>query len=385
MAWVSNWINSELQAIEAELTVEDTLIDTVEHKGILEKYMPIKIYSDFDFVNWVIEKIIPTASVVAYGSELPNETFGNFQKITGELFKAGLSFTYDEKIQKAIKQAMELAALRNIAVQNIVLPTGEVINGSNNTLAELLFGSISTMAEALTRLLKVHSWQAVQFGVINYLDPLTGARNNLDYRDPTATYGYAPFGKYAHFPNALTGGDRWTEYASANPLQDLRGWTRVYKRTTGRRPDAVCMSEDAWDHLKLCESTKQAYSSIISTAAGVTVSAAGLMDDIMVENLMKRLKLPMPIIQDEMYWTRDENKKKVKRRYLNENRICFLSKGLGEQAMGPTMENDGATGPYVVVREIRNFPPVDAIQGVATMLPVIPNPKLLFAIDVYDV
>ncbi|MFN7161420.1 MAG: hypothetical protein ACK4NC_07535, partial [Candidatus Gracilibacteria bacterium] len=66
-------------------------------------------------------------------------------------------------------------------------------------------------------------------------------------------------------------------------------------------------------------------------------------------------------------------------RFLNDNRFVFLTRDMGQRAMGTTIESDGQAGVYVVAREISKFPPVDAIQGVATILPVFTQPQLLYA------
>jgi hypothetical protein len=100
--------------------------------------------------------------------------------------------------------------------------------------------------------------------------------------------------------------------------------------------------------------------------------------------LVRRLRLPTIHLVEEEYFERDITTKQRKRiRYAAENRMTFLCKGMGEMAIGPTVENDMASGPYVVAREETKFPPRDVIQGVMTGLPVIPNPKLMFSVEVY--
>ena len=100
--------------------------------------------------------------------------------------------------------------------------------------------------------------------------------------------------------------------------------------------------------------------------------------------LARRLKLPMIHLVEEKYFERDVTTKVRKQvRYAAENRLTFLSKGMGEMAIGPTVENDIAAGPHVVARELTYSPPRDVIQGVMTGLPVIPNPKLLFSVELY--
>lgn len=397
MAWIARWLAESRQNAEATITVDDTLQQLMQRADLEIPYMPKRMYSDRNFTNYITERITPIASVVAYGSENPSESFGKFAKITGQLFKAGMSYIYDENLQWEIKEAMRYAQLQNIYVQNVVAADGSIIQGQNDSLARLLFGTIETMTQGLHDLLRVFTYQALQFGFVNYTDPRTKANVVLDYRDPNADYGYAPFGKFAHFPPDLAGTDRWDQYATANGLENIRRDVEVYEDTTGKKPDAVMMSRKAIDHLIRQESTRQAFAAVVNTTAGVIVSNVGLVDKSMLKQLMQRLELPVILEQEEKYQTRESSgsKKIVRRRFLNEDRYVFLSHNMGEQALGPTMEaelftNESPTaqyvsaGPYIQTREKSKSPPLDVTEGVATMLPVIPNPKMLFSRKVFD-
>jgi hypothetical protein len=85
-----------------------------------------------------------------------------------------------------------------------------------------------------------------------------------------------------------------------------------------------------------------------------------------------------------MYKDEMSNQSTTNVRFLKDNMIVFLSPDMGKRAMGPTLENDGQTGVYVVTRELQPIPPIDVTQGVATVLPVFPDPKLLYALQVKD-
>lgn len=385
MSAIATWINQELQHQEAMLTVDDSFIEVLQEEGVLEMYMPKKVYDSFDFLDYIVEQIIPTAYVVAYDGEIPTEDFGRISKITGELFKIGLQHQFDEKRQIQLVQAMKMARHTGAAVQNTHTSYGEMIKGSNDGLARYIFGSVRTVTQGLVRRLKAISWQAVQNGVVNYEDPMTKSKLLLDYRDPNATYGYAPFGLQAHFPVALAGGDRWDQYATANGLQDIRDYCRQFQDDAGRKPDAIVLSEDGWEHLKLQRSTREAMGTTFNLTSNTAVSNDAIMSDTAMRNLIRHLQFPMVYLVEERYFERDVTTKKRKQvRYAAENRMTFLCKNMGEMAIGPTVENDMGAGPHVVAREVRYTPPLDAIQGVMTGLPVIPQPKLLFSVEIYD-
>lgn len=376
MGYIASWLSEQQQAAEANIMVDETLQNVMKRSRVLDAFLAPRMYDSRDFLAYVVEKISPIASIVAYGAELPTSQVGSFKKITGDLFKAGLSFDYPEERQWHMKEALEKASARGITVQSQVLPNGAVIPGANSTLADYLFGTIADMARALTDLNYLLCSQAVQFGFVNYPDPRTNTVTPLDYRDADATYGYAPYGKFAHFPPDLTATPQaWDQYTTANGLNNLEEDVEVFRDTNGYMPTAILMSHKLRLKLRNQESTKRSFSSISNSAASVVVSNVGQVSNLMLDRLMEDMGLPPIVICDEMY----DHPSGGKMRFFNPDRYVFLTQGMGEQAMGPTLENEGASGPFVVTREVTQFPPRDATQGVATMLPVIPNPKLLFA------
>lgn len=374
MAYIATWINEGLQAAEAQLIVDDTLLEAELRQSLLDTYMPVKMYDSREFLGYVVEKVRNIASVVAYGAEIPTANMpGKFSKMTGELFKAGLSFDYPEERQWAMKEAMELAIVKNITVQNQVTSSGDVLRGSNNTLADFLFGSVADMARSLVDLLYLLSWQAVSFGIVNYQDPRTNTMLQLDYRDI--------LDPLSNFPQDLTASARaWDQYATANGLQDLENDIETFITANGRPPSAIAMSRSLRKDLMNQESTRRAFAAISNTAASIVVDNIGLVGVEMLDGMLQRRDIPPIKIMDEMYHVEDEQKNITTRRFLNKDRYVFLTENMGEQAMGPTLESgDSTPGAYVLTREVTKFPPRDATQGVATMLPVIPNPKLLFS------
>lgn len=52
----------------------------------------------------------------------------------------------------------------------------------------------------------------------------------------------------------------WNDYANASPLQNLRGWMRIYALLNGGRPGYAVMGEDVISALESCEEVRQAAS-----------------------------------------------------------------------------------------------------------------------------
>jgi len=62
----------------------------------------------------------------------------------------------------------------------------------------------------------------------------------------------------------------------------------------------------------------------------------------------------------------------------------FVKENMGERAMGPTLENNGKEGVYVVTFEKQRVPPTDVTVTTATMLPVFSDSRLLMSQKVLD-
>jgi hypothetical protein len=234
-----------------------------------------------------------------------------------------------------------------------------------------LFGTIEQIARAQVELLDLLTWQALMRGVISREDPRTKVKTEISYTNPYDT-------TYNHFPAAFTGNARWDQYSTANGLQDLYNATDAFTDTNGFPVDAWVMSRKLFNDLLQQTSTKNAaISAFVSPQVG-TVSPE------MFDNLLRARGIPPIIRFDEQYKNELENRSTANTRFLNDNYVVGLTKNMGQRAMGPTLENDGQTGIYVVTREIEKVPPVDATQGVATIIPVFPDPKLLYAFQAKD-
>lgn len=370
MAYIANWLNDHLQAKQADLIVEDTLANLKTRSNLLDKYVPLQIYDSRHFVSYVLKQINVVASIVAYGAELPAIAQGSFTKITASLLKMGGSKIFDEEMQWEIKEAMELAMAKGVAVQDQRDEKGNIIKGVNNTLADLLFGNVASMTRSVVDLLDYLTWQAIQTGQVNYQDPRTGVTVTLDYRDAG--------GGYDHFPAAKTGGDRWDQYATANGIQDLYLALDTYIDTNGFPPDEIVMSRKLRNDLMQQTSTK-------NSASSLTVTQVGQVSPDMLSAVINARGLPMITTFDEMTEIEDAQKNAVKTRFLNTNRFAFLVKDMGKKCLGPTLENDGGKGGvFVATREVTKFPPTDALQSVATGVPIFANPKLLMSQIVKD-
>lgn len=380
MSYISTWLNDAHQNKMADLVIEDTLDDLKRRDTtVLDPYVPLKTYTNRKFLAYVMEQINTIASVIAYGAEPPVTQHGTFRKITAELMKSSLSYVWDEEYQWHMKEAMEEAAAKGITVQRARSSDGK-IQATNADLASFIFGTVQQLAMAQVELLNHLTWQALQFGEIDRVDPRTGVKTTISYKNP---YGDAATGLYAsghlNFPDALvgTGGStinpahEWGQTATANGVQNLYDFVDNYVDLNGFAPDYIYMSRKLLNKLMQQQSTKDATSSLVVTQVG-QVSPA------MLGAVLEARGIPPIKTYDEKFKNELADKTLQNVRFLADNRFVVVKENMGERAMGPTLENDGKEGIHVVTYEApHKSPPTDISVSTATILPVFAEEKTL--------
>lgn len=382
MAYISTWLNDAHQNKMADLVIEDTLDDLKRRDTtVLDPYVPLKTYTNRKFLAYVMEQINTIASVIAYGAEPPVTQHGTFRKITAELMKSSLSYVWDEEYQWHMKEAMEEAAAKGITVQRSRTSDGK-IQATNADLASFIFGTIQQLAVAQVDLLNHLTWQALQYGEIDRVDPRTGVRTTISYKNP---YGDEATGLYTsghlNFPDALTGSGgstvnkthAWSESATADGVQNLYDFIDNYVDLNGFAPDYIYMSRKLLNELMVQASTKNAASSLTVTQVG-TVSPA------MLGAILEARGIPPIKTFDEKFKNELADKTLQNVRFLADDRFVVVKENMGERAMGPTLEGNSREGVYLSTYEApHKSPPVDITVSVATILPVLSDPKLLGA------
>ncbi|MGB3201532.1 MAG: major capsid protein [Nodosilinea sp.] len=395
MVFVTEFLNDAENSMKAAAVIEDRLTYLKQRSGLVDLIAPLSTHTNRKFLLYVVNEIRTVASVIAPGAELPVTRHGNFKRLVAEMFKLGLEYEFDEETQWDLWEAMQLADAQGLAVNDVLDEQGnQIAPGTNNDLAMMLFGTYSKMTQAFIDKMNAMVFEAIQFGEITASDKRTHTGWSLNYKEPNATYD--------HFPDPLTGGDRWDQYATANGMMDLYRKMRVYVATNGYKPDHTIISDELYQDLLMQESTKQA-------ASSMTVTQVGTVSPEMMLEVMRRRGIPqlipdgnststMPGTFDEMYEEEQVNKTVLRKRFHNSNRVTFIKKGMGKRCFGPTLEGTGIVGletmdryprtvntnVYIVAREKKNFPPLDVISGVASGIPIFARPKQFMSWAVKD-
>ncbi|MFN7161346.1 MAG: hypothetical protein ACK4NC_07155, partial [Candidatus Gracilibacteria bacterium] len=330
MAYIANWLNQQLQAKQADLIVNDTIIETQKRSNLLAPYVPFKAYDGRKFLSYVVKEVNTVASVVAYGAELPVAAQGNFQKITAQMLKTGLTYRFDEETQWDMKEAMEYAQAKGVYVQDIMTPDGKITQGTANDLAGFLFGTIQRMVKAQLDLLDALTWQVLQTGQLDWKDFRTGTKLTINYLNGNDDYPNTT----RRFQTVSDASNRsWDNYQNANGIQDLYNAVDDFIEVNGFAPSLIVMSRRLRNHLMQQQTTKDAASSL-------TVTQVGTVSPEMLKAILEARGIPPIVTFDERYQIDGDGSRASTIRFLNDNRFVFLTRDMGQRAMGTTIESD---------------------------------------------
>lgn len=355
--YIEAWLKEQRQSRTADYIVDNTLTKLKERTNVLDRYAPMKTKDGRDWLAYITEQIDPIASIVATGQEYPSTKKGKFSQVATRLFKAALSHHWTEDIQWRLKEVQEFAKAKGITVQNISVGEGKVQSGQDNTLAELIFGTLAALVRGHVNLLDYLAWQVLQTGKMQYVDSRTGLDIDLDWTKALSS-------PYNHFPQPLTGARQWTEYTTANGLQDLIDMHYVYKYSNGYGADEIAVSEQLLHCLMRQDSTKQAVVSSMTVGAAMT----GTVSVDQLNEVMQRRMLPKIVTVDDHFELDSGNTGiNTPTRFLDPTRVVFLKKGNVERVLGGTLENNGKAGIYQRTFEKSKEPPLD-ISSTASMM-----------------
>jgi hypothetical protein len=355
--YIESWLRGQRESRSADLIVDQTLKQLKERSRVLDAYVPLKTKNGRDWLAYVTEQIDPIASLVATGQEYPATSKGKFRQIQARLFKAALRHEWNEDLQWRMKEVKEFAQAKGISVQNITVGDGKIQVGQDNSLAQLIFGTIEALVRGHINLLDYLAWQVLQTGSLKYQDSRTGLNVDLDWKPAMKS-------TYNHYPEPLTGNRRWTEFETADPLQDLVNMHYVYKYDNGFAADEVAISEQLMHCILRCQSTKEAV--VSSMTVGATMTGTPSVDQL--NEVMSRRFLPkFTMVDDHFQLDGDNTGENIPTRFLDPTRVVFLKKGMAERALGGTLENNGNAGIYQRTYEKSKEPPLD-ISATASMM-----------------
>lgn len=355
--FVESWLSGQRESRTADYVVDNTLAQLKERNRALDMYAPLKTKEGRDWLAYITQQMDPIASLVAPGQEYPATRKGKFNQVATKLFKAALQHHWTEDMQWRLKETQEYAKAKGITVQNISVGNGKIQIGQDNNLAETIFGTLSSLVRGHVNLLDYLAWQVLQTGKMQYVDSRTGLDIDLDWTKALDC-------KHNHFPSRLTGPRAWTEYATANGIQDLVDMHYIYKYDNGFSADSIAMSEKLLHILMRQDSTKEAV--VSSMTIGYTMTGTPSIEQLN-EVLSRRMLPTIVTVDDHFELDGDNTGDNQPTRFLDETRVVFLKKGCVERVLGGTLENSGKAGIYQRTYEKSKEPPLD-ISATASMM-----------------
>jgi hypothetical protein len=393
MGNIATWLNEVQQNMMAQQTVDMTEDNVLSRNDLLNEFVPIRFLENFNELAYLVKQSSPIAQLVGRGQEAPLVGMGELRKMSYQLIKIGLAINYDEQTQIDMRQAVTLAANMGVEVYGQALADGTIVRGADQGLAKLLFGNYETITKALYDITKFLTCTCLQYGgTSGYKSPLTGVSQDIDYRDVDAEYGFAPYGRLAHFPPSLAGTAKaWNQSETATAFEDLREWTDIYTQSNGgKAPDAVMWNKATTRDVLKQRSTLRQFTTINN--GGVTVSGVETASKDMLRRKMEEMELPLLIENDEQFtevnYAMEGGKQVRKERRIyfhNTRRVTFLQRNMGEMLIGPTVEGDFTPGFNITTYEKQKRPILDQTEGWGNILPVFVDSRKLYSREVRDI
>lgn len=297
------------------------------------RFLPAVDTFDIDFNETVIERQADMANIVDSGAELPLTDRDPLRTVSGSITDIGQSYIVTKK---------EIAGL---------LDKG---NQAKRTLVEKqLLGKVATVKKNIDARIEWMRWQALGNGVFAY--DKDGIKLGVDFGVPAE--------------NKVTAATRWND-ANATILVDYEKWVQDYVDLNGRTPEVFVTSI-------------KAVRTVMNDAAvrkAITGSADRLITLAELNDFLRGRQLPAFEAFDTSVVYRDVNNNGVRasQRLLHENKGIFLVGGgeIGEQLMGPTVEND--MNPGIFARTFtQERPKREIVEVVAASFPKILMPELI--------
>src|SRR5690625_1861722 len=323
--------------------VEEVDKQKLEVQDSVLNFLPDENTYDQEFAYDVISKTSQMGAMIGIGNEPPIRDRDAVARRMGELAKFGW---------KDIVTENELLKLHN--------PRND---GEFKALIDKIVADGATVVSELRDRINVTKAQALTTGKVIYDD--NNVKVNIDFTEDMP----------AEHKIALTGDNTW-----ANPEHDVIGdlieWDQQYQDTNGKQADTIFMTRQT--QALLLKNTV-----IVNEAVGVANSGRARVSLDELNSVLGGYGLPSITVVKK-------TKARVRNTYTGEdedielfpeNRVIFVSQGVGKFLLGPTVENNFQPG--IVLQAYDKQEPIQSVlRAVAMGFPIIENPSLLLFADV---
>lgn len=316
--------------------------EAVEIQSDILSFLPDEAQYDLEFAYNVIKTTSQMAAMIGFGSEPPVRDRDEVAKRMGEIAKFGW---------KDIVTENELLKLHNPRNDN-----------EFKALIDALVANGAKMVRETRDRINIAKLQAIGSGRVTYDD--NNVKIAIDFTEDM------PDGHKV----VLTGDNTW-DNPDHDVIGDLLEWNNQYEETNGKEADAIYLTRKVQALL-----LKNAV--IVNEVAGANsgrgrvskdelntvLGAYGLPPVRLVTKTSAKVKSPLTGALETV-------------ELFPENRVVFVSKGIGTFKLGPTVENNFQPG--IVLHAYDKDEPIQTIlRTAAAGFPVIENPGLLLYADV---
>lgn len=310
---------------------------------------PAQTVNELTFEYWKSLNLLPVmASVQAFGAEAEIASRDGAEKVTGEI--------------PTIKRKIPLNGRALVALRRE--GAGDV-----DFVRNTLYNDLDNMIDAVHARIEQMRIDAIATGKIE-LDE-NGVVMTVDYGVP------------ANHKEVLSGTDKWSNHANANPIEAIQDWVSTIVADTGVTPARALTSNTVVTHLlKSAEIRKLIY----GDAGGSRAISLNQLNE-----LMRQMNLPAIATYDLQVRRQLRNGTYQTARFLPEAKFVLLpGEKLGDTLMGPT--EDAMLDPDIEAREMAGIyaavytqtmdPPVIETKAAASAIPTFPMADTVFIADV---
>lgn len=371
MAYIADFLSSGKMVSQTALILNDTfnfLLDPDKEAAfkrmgkkpdqkilsqyrLMDEFVPLEFSDDPDVLAYLVKENLAIASIISVDGEVVSTSAGSLLEFKGDFLKLAISYAWDETKQT------QMLKFRKMLPGNI-----------SQTFIDMIFGALESLQPRVIKLANLLTWQVLQSGQVSYTDPRSGVTAKLSYSV-----------KNDQFPSALTGTAKWDQYTTATGIQDIEDHLESFYDRNGYYPDRIVMSNKLFTHLARQESTR---TRALTTGLLSNIPTPGVASSVNHQILRKLVsEIRESNLQLEVYDAQYEIEvspgKNIRGRYLNDDQYCFLTSNMGKRLFGPTIENEGKSGLFVMTENKSKSPPRDVSLCVGKMVPFFPQPDLL--------
>jgi len=307
-------------------------------------FLPDEEIYDTEFAYNVVKTTSQMGAMIGFGAEPPIRDRDEVARRMGEVAKYGWKDIVDE---------VELLKLHN--------PRHD---GEFKAIIDAITANGAKMVKETRDRINVSKLQAIGTGQVTYDD--NNVKITIDFTEDMP----------AEHKVVLTGVNTW-----ANPDHDVIGdlieWNNQYEETNGKQADAIYMSRKVQALLlknavivNEVAGENSGRTRVNETELNSVLGAYGLPPVRLIKKTSARVKSPITGQVNEIT-------------LFPENRVVFLSDGIGSFKLGPTVENNFQPG-IVLQAYDKNEPIQSILRTAASGFPVIENPNLLLYADVVE-